>query len=241
MSDKKIKAVFFDLDGTLLPQDQDHFIKTYFGALVRKISPLGYEPKSLTDSIWVGLRAMLENDGVKTNEEIFWDAFVKVCGEGILQHYPVFEDFYQNDFDIEVRPSCGYDPNSKRAVETARALGLRVALATNPVFPTAATESRIRWAGLSLSDFETYTTYENSHYTKPVLNYYTEICERLSLSPEDCLMVGNDVSDDMVAKELGMKVFLLTDNLINKKGEDISVYPSGSFDALIEYMRSLAE
>ena len=52
-------------------------------------------------------------------------------------------------------------------------------------------------------------------------------------------MVGNDVSDDMVAAQLGMKVFLLTDNLINKDGEDISKYPNGSFEELCSYIDTL--
>ena len=39
----KIKAVMFDLDGTLLPMDQDVFIKAYFGGLVKKLVPLGYD------------------------------------------------------------------------------------------------------------------------------------------------------------------------------------------------------
>ena len=240
MSDKQIKAVLFDLDGTLLPQDQDTYIKTYFGALVKKLAPYGYDGKSLVDSIWVGMRAMLANDGTKTNEQIFWDAFVEVCGEKVLEHYPVFEEFYRCDFDREVHPSCGYNPEAKRAVDYIKSKNLRVALATNPVFPTAATECRIAWAGLSPSDFELYTTYENSHYTKPVLNYYLEICEKLALSPEECLMVGNDVGDDMVAGRLGMKLFLLTDNLINKLDADISEYPNGTFPDLIEYIDTLS-
>ena len=52
-------------------------------------------------------------------------------------------------------------------------------------------------------------------------------------------MVGNDVGDDMVAQKVGMKVFLLTDCLINKSEEDISKYPNGSFDELMNYIESL--
>ena len=52
-------------------------------------------------------------------------------------------------------------------------------------------------------------------------------------------MVGNDVGEDMAAAKLGMKTFLLTDCLINRNGEDISVYPNGSFDELIEFISNL--
>ena len=52
-------------------------------------------------------------------------------------------------------------------------------------------------------------------------------------------MVGNDVSEDMVAEKLGMKVFLITDCVINKENIDISQYPNGSFDDLLEYIEKL--
>lgn len=52
-------------------------------------------------------------------------------------------------------------------------------------------------------------------------------------------MIGNDVSEDMIAEELGMKVFLLTDCLINKKETDISVYSHGDIDDLFEFIDAL--
>ena len=52
-------------------------------------------------------------------------------------------------------------------------------------------------------------------------------------------MVGNDVNEDMVAEKLGMKVFLLTDCIINKDNKDISVYPNGGFDQLKEFIEKL--
>ena len=117
-------------------------------------------------------------------------------------------------------------------VRSLKAAGVRVALATNPVFPAIATESRIRWAGLEPEEFELYTTYENIGFCKPNLDYYREILRRMELNAADCLMVGNDVDEDMVAGQLGMEVFLLTDHLINKSGTDINAFPHGSFDDL---------
>ena len=135
---------------------------------------------------------------------------------------------------------CGFNPKAAEAVRPARDLGLRVALATNPIFPAIATESRIRWAGLQPEDFELYTTYENIGYCKPNPAYYQELLNRLSEAPERCLMVGNDVAEDMIAEKLGMQVFLLTDCIINKDEADISVYPRGGFDELLEHIRTLA-
>ena len=52
-------------------------------------------------------------------------------------------------------------------------------------------------------------------------------------------MVGNDVGEDMITKQLGMKVFLLTDCLINKQNADISQYPNGGFPELADFLNTL--
>ena len=62
---------------------------------------------------------------------------------------------------------------------------------------------------------------------------------QLGLRAEECLMVGNDVTEDMSAQALGMEVFLLTDCMINSEEKDISVYPSGGFPELLARIRSL--
>lgn len=48
-------TVLFDLDGTLLPMDQDAFTKAYFQCLAAKLAPYGYEPAKLIDSVWPAL------------------------------------------------------------------------------------------------------------------------------------------------------------------------------------------
>ena len=234
----KIKAVLFDLDGTLLPMDQNEFVKAYFGGLCKRLAPHGYDPGKLVDAIWTGTAAMVKNTGEKTNEEVFWDAFAAIFGERVREDLPLFDAFYREDFD-KAQSSCGYDPRAKTVIEAVKAKGLRVALATNPIFPAMATESRIRWAGLDKRDFELYTTYENSRYCKPNPDYYRVILDTMQLSPEECVMVGNDVGEDMITQTLGMQVFLLTDCIINKKNEDISQYPHGGFDELLSYVNAL--
>ena len=80
------------------------------------------------------------------------------------------------------------------------------------------------------------TTYENSSHCKPNPDYYREILDRIGAKPEDCLMVGNDALEDMIAEKVGMQVFLLTDCLINKHNADLSAYPQGGFSQLMEFV-----
>ena len=226
-----LKAVLFDLDGTLLPMDQDEFVKGYFRQLAKKLAPYGYEPDKLVKAIWHGTGAMIKNDGSCTNEEVFWNDFTNIYGEQARSDEPIFAEYYEKDFQ-QVKNICGYTPKAAEIVRALKAAGVRVALATNPVFPAIATESRIRWAGLEPEEFELYTTYENIGFCKPNLDYYREILRRMELDAADCLMVGNDVDEDMIAGQLGMEVFLLTDHLINKSGTDINAFPHGGFDDL---------
>lgn len=232
---KKIKAIFFDLDGTLLPMDQDVFIKAYFGALAKKLAPRGYAPDALIKTVWAGTAAMIKNDGGVSNEEAFWQVFCSSFGEGAIKEREVLEEFYKTDFEV-VKNSVGFLPSAASVIEELSFKGFRLILATNPIFPAVATHARIRWAGLAREKFELVTTYENSHYAKPNLDYYREILSSVGLDASECLMVGNDADEDMVAEELGMRVFLLKECLINKTGKDLTKYPSGNLDDLMRFI-----
>lgn len=232
-----IKTILFDLDGTLLPMDQDLFVKAYFSGLAAKAAPHGYETSELIKTIWAGTEAMVKNDGSRPNEKAFWNVFTAKYGQEALKDIVIFDDFYANEFE-QIQKVCGCNSKVKTYVDTLKNMGYQIVLATNPLFPAVATEARIRWAGLCPKDFELYTTYETSCHCKPNPEYYKDILESLNAVPEECLMVGNDVDEDMVAAELGMQVFLLTDCLINKGNKDISVYPNGGFEDLMEYVKT---
>ncbi len=233
-----IKAVLFDLDGTLLPMDYDGFLKLYFGNLAKRLAKYGYDPDMLVKNIWTGTKAMVMNDGSCMNENKFWDVFAEIYGVNVLQDKVLFDDFYREDF-IKAKEACGFAPMAKETVALVKTLGMKTVLATNPIFPMVATRQRIAWAGLTEKDFELCTTYENIGVSKPNPAYYTEIAKRIGVAPEECLMVGNDVAEDMVAEKAGMKVFLLTDCLLNKNDTDISCYPQGGFEDLQNYLKLL--
>jgi HAD superfamily hydrolase (TIGR01549 family) len=231
-----ITTVLFDLDGTLLPMDQEVFLKAYLGGLCKKLAPLGYDPKAVTDGIWKGTGAMVGNDGAQTNEAVFWQVFCSLLGEDTRKDEPVFEDFYRNEFQ-KVAEVCGKNPAAKELIEGLKAKGLRLVLATNPLFPAIATHSRVRWAGLEPEDFAYITTYENSSRCKPNPDYYREILDKLGLQTEECVMVGNDAQEDGAAAALGLPVFLLTDCLIDRSGE-VEKFPHGGVKQLLEWLEA---
>ncbi|MBO5068875.1 MAG: HAD family hydrolase [Roseburia sp.] len=234
----EIKAILFDLDGTLLPMDQEEFTKTYFKLLAARLAPLGYEPKKLVDSIWAGTAAMVKNDGSCTNEEAFWHVFAQIYGQDAMKDKPCIDAFYSEEFS-KAKAVCGFTPAAREVIDAVKEKGKMPVLATNPIFPSVATENRIHWAGLNPEDFVRFTTYENCSHCKPNPKYYIDIVDRIGCKPEECLMVGNDVKEDMVVETVGMKVFLLTDCMINKENRDISAWAHGGFRELMEYLKTI--
>ena len=233
-----ITTILFDLDGTLLPMDQETFIQAYLTGLTQKAAGAGYDSAQVPAAIWAGTKAMVKNDGTCTNEDVFWSTFSSLCGRDAKQDIAVFEEFYRKEFQ-QIRQVCGYDPGAAEAIRSIKEMGFRIALATNPLFPAIATHSRARWAGLNPEDFELITTYEESRHCKPNPAYYQDVLNALGVTAAECVMVGNDVDEDMVAEKQGMQVFLLTDCLINQSGSDISQYPHGSFPELMHFIRNL--
>ena len=233
-----ITTVLFDLDGTLLPMDQERFIKAYLGRMAKKLAPHGYDPEALTKAIWLGTGAMVKNDGAQTNAPLFWSVFNTAMGRDCQQDEELFLDYYRNEFQL-VAQDCGFDPATSQVIALLKEKGKTLALATNPLFPSIATQSRAKWAGLDPDDFALITTYENSRHSKPNPDYYRDILATLDVNPENCLMVGNDVQEDMVAETVGMQVFLLMPCMINRTGEDISRFPRGDFQELMTFIREL--
>jgi len=211
-----LKYVLFDLDGTLLPLDTDKFVKGYLKALSEKMANR-IEPELFIPKLLSATEAMVLNLENKTNEEVFAEHFFKDCLEdkdNILQQ---FEEFYLNEFKSLQVHSARHDSNILEMLDYLKSKGAGVIIATNPLFPLVAVKERLRWIDIEEYEFDLITSYEKMKYCKPHLQYYEQILEELNAKPEDCLMVGNDMQEDMVASKLGMKTFLLEGYLIDRK------------------------
>jgi FMN phosphatase YigB (HAD superfamily) len=223
-----MRTVLFDLDGTLLPMNQDAFVKDYFRRMAEYCAPYGFEPGQLIKDIWKGTAAMTANDGSMTNEERFWEVFHALNGRGSEEDRELFLSFYETEFD-EVKEVCGFNPEAERLVRDLKARGDDLILATNPLFPRTATLRRIRWAGLSPEDFRMITTYEMMNTCKPNPEYFRELCRKADLNPEECVLIGNDAVEDTAAMQAGIRVFLITDCLENGTEDSLTV-PNGGFE-----------
>ena len=183
---------------------------------------------------------MVANDGKKTNEAVFREVFAKSYPDRDTDaDLSCLENFYRTAFD-GARVFCGFNPAAEDTVRALQARGFSLILASNPVFPRFAQEMRLRWAGVDPTAFSFFTSYENFSFSKPNPAYYAAILSNLGLDPAECLMVGNDAEEDMTAETVGIKTFLLTDCLINRKERDITRYPRGSFPELLREIDRLS-
>lgn len=235
-----LNTIMFDLDGTLLPFQQQEFIQTYMKNLVKFLVPMGYDGEKVRQALWRGTGKMMKNDGQRLNRQVFWESFCADLGSQAMALEGILEGFYLGEFD-KVRSVLREDTDRRELIRSLRRRGYTVVLATSPVFPEVAVDTRSKWAGLDLRDFDHVTTYENCRYTKPDLNYYRELLKLLDKKPEECVMIGNNPVDDMSAAKLGIPCRLLMDYLENPTGEDISSYHQETYPELERWLMSLPD
>lgn len=230
----RYEAIMFDLDGTLLPMDNDEFTKGYLAMLAHSVAPLGYSAETMIPAMWRGVAAMVKGTGEKLNSELFWEVFSTTLGKNCDADIPKFDIFYKTEFKNAVKYTSP-TPLAVKAVALARARADKVVLATNPFFPLVAVEERLSWTGARPEDFDLITHYGNFHSCKPNPAYYREIAKRLGLDLSKCLMVGNNAEEDIIAAQAaGMSTFLVTDCLICNG--DLPDTPKGSFEELILFL-----
>ena len=230
----KKKAVLFDMDGTLVRMNEKEFTDNYFARLCSVICPLGFDADQLVRALWAGVAAMVKNDGSVYNYDRFWNAFSSIMGEQIRAHEQIFEHFYaKGDFCL-TREVTKPNPQAKKLIDCLHRNGVRTVLATNPLFPECAQLTRLSWIGLTASDFEWITHYENCKYCKPSQGYYQAILEHTGLAPYECLMIGNSVAEDILpAEALGITTFLVTEYASG----DIAKAPNkGSFTDMMAFV-----
>jgi len=203
-----IRALLLDLDDTLLVNDMQDFASGYYRALLGRLGTV-CPPVRLMEAFQAGTSAMLRNDGRGlTNEEVFYREFLPRTGCSREEIVPLLEAFYQRDFDaLEVYTAS--DPDARRLVKTARARGLQLAIATQPLFPRTAILARLRWADVPHEEFgyEYVSSAEVMTACKPHPVFFRTILEALERGPDECLMVGDSVESDLPAARLGIKTF----------------------------------
>jgi FMN phosphatase YigB (HAD superfamily) len=207
-----ISAILFDLDDTLLENDIDRFLPTYLKAL-GKFMAVRIDPARLQDALMAGTKAMLENtDPEITLQQAFEAVFFPRIGMEKEPLAPEFGRFYAERFP-ELKGLTRPMDGAAEAVGLAFGLRWKVAVATNPLFPLAAVEQRLLWAGFDpgSAGFDLVPSYESMHFAKPHPEFVAEVLGRIAAQPSDSVFVGNDPPGDLEpARALGLATFRVT-------------------------------
>jgi len=202
----QIRAILFDLDGTLLDNDISVFLAHYIPALANHMAAW-VPPARFIPALTRASEVMQANDGRDTNQEVFAQAFFPVLGRTREELEPVFMDFYSREFP-KLQRYTRRKPEARAAVQAAFDRGCDVVIATNPLFPRTAIGQRLEWAGVAGLPYRLVTSYENSRAAKPKRLYFQQILETIGRPAEVCMMVG-DEDIDMAAGHLGCLTFLV--------------------------------
>ncbi len=208
-----LKAILFDLDDTLLGNNNDRFLTGYFPLLSDYVKDY-IAPGKFIEELMIGTQAMIQNmERDRTNSDIFWDVFCSNTGLERRQFEPYVVQFYKDEF-YKLEGLTHRKSEAKKIIEYCFTRQQKVAIATNPLFPMSAISQRLEWADIPADkyDFAIITAYENMHSAKPQAAYYEEILEKINVSPQEAMMVGDNWENDMVpAASLGLQTYWITD------------------------------
>ena len=114
--ERKIEAVLFDLDGTLIFLEQSEFLAEYFKSISAYTANKGYDAKAFMEALRVSTGLMFANDGSRDNKSLFWDKFFVYYGKYDESLIKDSDDFYISDFK-DLREFARENACAKRAIE----------------------------------------------------------------------------------------------------------------------------
>lgn len=200
-------TLLFDLDDTLIDTNLNAFVPAYFQALGQHMGKYVASDimfRALID----GMSVMAESaDPTRTLEQVFDSSFYPHLGKPKDELASGFNEFYDSVFPT-LSSLTRQREEAVSLIRWALSRGFRVAIATDPFFPGKATLERLRWAGLNPDHLELISTFEHFHFSKTHPAYFAEVLGRLGWPEGPVLMVGNDVTRDLVpANRLGLATY----------------------------------
>ncbi|MFX0171455.1 MAG: HAD family hydrolase [Candidatus Hodarchaeota archaeon] len=208
---ESITTLLFDIDNTLLIFDESHF-RSIYSKLIHKYFQTEMPDHNRFVKIFLkSIYKTMDNDQpshtILSRFELEFGKYFETLTASKIQER--FLQFYQNEYN-QLSQIIKPDPFAKPLLTLAIKHFTLVA-ATNPFFPLIANEFRLKWGGIGRDDirWDEITSSDYYHFAKPHIEYYQEILNRLNKKSSECLMIGNDPVNDMIAGKIGIKTFLI--------------------------------
>lgn len=205
-----LKAILFDLDNTLILFDEARFYQEYFRRIERRFADL-MPADIFRKRLISATHALLQNNGEMINAEYFMSAFTEQSADRRDRLWNRFLHFYETEYD-KIKVNVRLPDDLHETFDEIGQTGLKLVLASNPIFPLNVQMKRLAWASLDHFHFDLVTHIENMSFCKPRIEYYLEICRKIDEPTQGCLMVGNDPINDMIAARAGLKTYLTDDS-----------------------------
>ncbi len=204
-----LRVILFDLDNTLILYDEMEFFKRYLPMITHSFADL-IPSEIFPQKLISAMQTMMKNDGSVSNVE----SFLSAISDGFDDHretiWSRFLNFNFKEYD-QFRSLISVPEGIHEVFRDLKKKNIKLVIASNPIWPMEIQKKRFSWTGIEGLDFDLITHIENMSHCKPSIEYYWEICQKINETPEDCLMVGNDLINDMIASKIGMKTFLVID------------------------------
>lgn len=200
-----LAAVLFDLDGTLLDLDGDEYMDQFIWGASQGMAPL-VNPEAFREAILVAaIPAVARAHPGVSNRRVLWDTVAQVLNLPTATLEERFDQVTSRHLK-EIYPGGGPMHGAHRVVNWARQAGLKLAVATMPIYSRHVVDERLERAGLADVPWDFIAT-DAMDTVKPRPPYFRAIAEALAVPAASCLMVGNDYFQDVPARRVGMETF----------------------------------
>ena len=199
---KRIKAIIFDSDGTLVDSEYAHYLAWIY-ALSRQNSSLSsreYEP-------YVG-------QSIETNAQLFAKKIKKDCAEEIIQDK---RSYYQKLQLLGLPAIQSTVAFLRRLAGEKKALNLKLAVASGAARKELLTNLKnLQIDGLFdqiLSGQDDLNDYHDDEgVNKPKSYIYLQAAKRLGVSPTDCVVIEDSLSGVLAGKSAGCLTIAVPNN-----------------------------
>ena len=154
-----LRAVLFDLDNTLIHFDEREFFEAYIPRISTVFSDM-MPLETLITKLLLSTQMLVNNNGQMSNAEYFMSSFSQGY-EGYKEEiWKRFIKFYETEFD-RFQALVSVTPGVREVFVKLKKTGVKLVIASNPIWPQIVQMKRLSWAGLGDWNFELVTHIEN--------------------------------------------------------------------------------